>query len=137
MKIGNQTIETKPFIWVALIWSLVGFLAVLGFSEEPKVSALWYFASLSLALLNLFLLVKFLAVVLVLVSDQVSEKRPMYAIQATFWGFSKLTVLGVMIAVVFQAEKAPVMPLLLGMGSMVAIPLIGGFWWSQKGLSHA
>ncbi len=137
MKIGNHDIELKPFVWVAVLWSILGLLLVLGFTDEPKTAALWYSGSLSLALLNLFLLGKFLAVVLVLLSYQVSEKRSMYAIQAAFWGFSKLIVLGVMIALVFHAEKAPMIALLLGMGSMVAIPLIGGFWWSQKGLSHA
>lgn len=137
MKIGNQLVESKPFLWTTLIWSIVGLLAVLGFTEEPKTAAVWYCGMLTLSLMNLFLLVKFLAVVLVLVSDQVSEKRSMYLIQAAFFGFCKLVVLGTMIALIFKANHAPALPILLGMGAMVVIPLGGGFWWSQKGLSHA
>ena len=137
MKIGNQLVESKPFLITALVWAVVGLMIVLGFTAEPKSAALWYAGMLSLAFLNLFLLVKFLAVVLVLVSDQVSEKRPMYAIQAAFWGFSKLIALGTIVALIFRAENASILALLFGLGAMVAVPLIGGFWWSKKGLTHA
>jgi len=131
---GFPELEMKPFLIVLCIWSILGAGVSLFFSGA---GFLWYLAALSLALMNLFFLVKTIAVLVVLVSDHLAEKKLYLGIQALFWASMKLATLGAIILLIYKAQNAPKVPLMMGVGTTVIVPLFGGFLWSQKGLGHA
>lgn len=122
--------ELKPFVFVGLLW-LIG-----GIAYSP--SAIKWTAGLwILCLLDLFFTAKAISAVSVLMVEQSNQNKPARMVQAAFWGFLKVAALGVLIGSIYFGKSAPSESLVIGLGTLVIVPLVGGFWWSQKELKHA
>ncbi len=125
-----------PFLWVALFWCVLG-VVVLSFTQAQIQTALFWALGLWLfCLFDLVALAKTIAAAMNLMSDQVQEKT-IASIQTLFWGTIKLCSFGVLGWILFQAKAAPIGALVMGVGTMLVVPLVGGFWWSKKELNHA
>ena len=92
---------------------------------------LWFLSILDLAVLSKLGLVLFSLV------NAEGARRSALTIQAFFWGAFKIICLGLFVITLLKGQKIPVSGLSLGMGTLVVVPLLGGFLWSRKVLTDA
>ena len=128
----------KPFVLSALVWAVAGFAACKYLSEDAVVlqrNLIWLFGLWALCLLDLAALAKTVNGMLAIAaggSGPAAENRGAYVIHTFSWGLIKLVCLGIFALVMIKARPIPTAGLLLGMGTLVVVPLVGGFFWSQK-----
>lgn len=121
-----------PFIVVALAWAVVGSLISLR-SDAPDQSALkWMLGLWGLCIFDLVALAKTIAIVMTLMSSTAPEKQSALVIQALFWGVLKVGGLGLIGLALYFGDQAPGVSLALGLGTLIIVPLIGGYWSSRK-----
>lgn len=128
----------KPFYWTAGSWLIFGVLALVLIpgGMNSALAAKWFLGLWIVSLLDLFALERAVEAATGLMSEA-SENRGALVIRAFYWGAIKLACMGILGWIVIHASNAPVRALLLGLGTLVAVPLFGGFMWSQKELRHA
>jgi hypothetical protein len=136
IRLNHQSIDAAPFLIVALIWGVVS-VGVCGyFGSQGPLNGLglgllfWVFT-----LSNLIFLVKMIEVTMILMSDQLTEKRGFYQIQLLIWVNLKLISFGGLFFLIWKLKNQVILPALFGgVGTLITVPLIGGYWWSRKGL---
>ena len=96
----------------------------------------WIFVLWGFSILDLFAIASLFKAVYAL-STAEPEKRGAHVINASVWGMIKLACLGLFGFLLLRGHAIPTRELLLGIATMVVVPLVGGFWWSQKVLHHA
>ena len=131
--------EFFPFGLVSSLWLLLA-LAVCGYMsstpEEWKASFVGAFILWAICNLDLLVLKNLVSNVLNLIS-LTDGNRLRVSIRALFWGVLKLICLGLFIIVLLKGHKIPTQGLLLGVSTLVVIPLVGGFLWSQRIVPNA
>jgi hypothetical protein len=128
---GRMTrINYKPFIAAGFFWAILSVTTLFVFLAEPKAGLIPFFTLFVLVALDLFFLGKTVAVLSVLLSDQLAEKQPNQALKLVLWGMAKMAALGALMAVTWNAKNIPTLSLLLGIGSLIVIPVLGGLSWS-------
>lgn len=133
-------IPWRPFVWAALVWAVIGSAVVFGFSKEDPGPALpWFFWLASLATLGLTATAKLFAAVFPLLSGDPLDpkKRIECVIRASSWGTIKLVSWGLTATQLLYSRSIPVPALLLGLGTVIVIPLLGGASWHFDGLRNA
>jgi hypothetical protein len=131
IKMGNQQVDLRPFLWATLGWAALS-VGILSFrSSSPNAALRSFGIYFGLAATDLFFLVKTVAATLVLMSDQGAKNRTAYAIQAFVYGGLKVLCLGAIGFCLWKIESPTSGGILFGLGTLVAIPLGGGFIWSQ------
>lgn len=126
----------STFLMTAVVWLLFAH-AVLVFRQELSVSnELWLIAFWLFCLFDLFTLSKTVAATMNLMSDQVHINSA-HSGGALFWGALKICCLGSIGVVLFFAKSVSISIVLLGMSTMLVVPLAVGFCWSKKELEHA
>ncbi len=126
-----------PFAIAASVWGIFG-CAVAIFSGAPVISSLGWMGGLwLLSLVDLVALAQAISAVVALGSDVRPEHKPALYTQAMTWGAIKLACLGGFAIVLIAGKGAPAAALLLGLGTMIVVPLAGGFFWSREVLNHA
>ena len=135
------------FAAIALGWGIFGSALSMKFSSHPQSALAWMLVLWMLCVLDLIALAKTVAAATILMSDQFPEKKAAFMVQTLVWGTTKFAVLGFLGIVLWKAQAAPKIAVVLGVATLLVVPLIGGFWWSQvelkldpgldKGLSHA
>jgi hypothetical protein len=134
-KLDRQT--AKPFLLAAGAWLTVGVAVCGGFSGAKTGTALiWVGVLWVLCLLDLYALSRAVGAALALMSDDEENRGPL-VVRALYWGVVKLTCLGILGAALSYGRSIPVTALLMGIGTAVVVPLIGGYGWSQKVLRDA
>jgi hypothetical protein len=136
-----------PFAIAAGIWLLTGgFLSWYFGPQEWSVfySAAWFCVLWTLCVLDLITLSKAIQAAFRLIGQDpnysgevADQKRPALIVQAFYWGFIKLACLGTFTVILMRAQQIPSSSLLLGLGTLVVVPIFGGFWWSKRELHHA
>lgn len=129
------------FGYVAMAWlvgsSVVSFFLEAGQESGTPVLALAALVGFwALSVLDLVALTRFLSVIFKWMSPD-AEKRPLFLIQAMFWGLIKVVCLGLFFITLLKGQKIPMHGLLLGMGTLGVVPVVGGFIWSQRILQDA
>ncbi len=127
----------RTFFIAGLIWLLLSITIAFFSASELIRSLMWSVGLWLLCMLDLFSLAKAGAAVTHLIGGNLGDKRIPIAVQALFWGAIKLVCLGFIGWVLFNAQSAPEGALLMGLGTLVIVPLFGGFHWSQRELNHA
>jgi hypothetical protein len=121
-----------PFLTVACAWLVLSLAMCARF---PGVSTGYAFGSLALiwalCLLDLYSLSRAVGALLEL-STTSGENRGVLTIQAFYWGMIKLLCLGILGIVLFYGRSIPATSMLAGTGTLVVVPLVGGYRWSQK-----
>jgi hypothetical protein len=131
-EVSPQVVRPRPFYWAASGWLALS-LAVASLSvprEDVPRAAAWVVILFVVAAADLVSIARLVSAVFDLMSAT-AENRGARIIQASYWGILKLACLGIFTILVFKGQQVPVTSLLLGVGTMVCVPLIGGFLWSK------
>ena len=125
----------KPFAIAAVLWAVVGWAMCRHFSgaEELSKNLVWLFGLWALCLLDLLALGKTIQGMLAIAAG-VGENLSAYTVHTFSWGLIKLICLGIFALVMIKGNPIPTAGLLVGMGTLVVVPLVGGFLWSQRAL---
>jgi hypothetical protein len=132
--------ELLPFILTSIAWFTLWTVWCLTAGNTDSLSIFkWFLAIWALCVLDLLALSKVILTAVALMALSSSEadlaKRPALTVQTMFWGVMKLACLGVLGAVlVIKSGSVPRLSLMAGLGTLVAVPLFGGFWWSMTSL---
>lgn len=126
-----RPVAARQFLWAALFWLIAGGLAGFKFDIAAERFFYWkcFFLFGILCVLNLFFLGKTVASLLLFVSHSNSEKKQDQQDQIVplfVWGSLKFLSLGGIIVSLVMIENPPGWSLYLGVGTMVAVPVIGG-----------
>jgi hypothetical protein len=127
--------ELAPFAFAAIAWAVAAVL-LCWYWDGSVLAFRWMLGLWALCLLDLFAIAKTMAAVIA-VSADAAGNRPALLVQASTWGAIKLACLGLLGILLFRGQSIPSHALLLGLGTLVVVPLIGGLWWSQRALRHA
>ena len=134
IRMGATTVDLRPFLWAAIAWAAIG-AGILYFVSSDRGAALQSFTLYyGLAVTDLFFIVKTVAATLVLMSDQGAKNRTAYAIQAFIYGGLKFLCLGMIGFCLWKIPSRTSGGILFGLSALVAVPLLGGFLWSQQAL---
>lgn len=140
-----QLSTLRPFLYAALVWALcVATGAYFLEPTHPVRAVLWALGLWALCIFDLFALAKVVRGALRLAAGQNEagtadpvELRTALGLNTAFWGLIKLSCLGLFMGVLLKGVEIPTGSLLLGLSTLVVIPLLGGLIWSQRGLKHA
>ena len=129
-----------PFLVVGTLWLVLGLGLSIGFSDferfgsESLNSMKWMVGLWLLCLVDLFTAgVALQAAIQVLTGENLSAtERAAWIFRATIWGTLKLVCLAVLVVVLIRGQTAPKLALVLGLSTLVVVPLVAGIWWSRK-----
>ncbi len=139
MKLTERTETVKLFLPAAMGWLFVGLLLCLVFewgNEALLLNMGWMALFWALCLLDLYALISTVEAAIEVMA-QSGEKRSAQTIRAFYWGSVKLICLGIFGLILFSSHSIPETGLLAGIGTLMMVPLIGGYRWSKKVLTHA
>lgn len=115
------------FLGASLLWLVLSVAVCLVFSVSPK----WAIQLWAMSVVDLWALAKALSAVFGLVGViSSSQNRQKLVIQAFYWGTVKLACLGLFAVVLIKAKSIPSLSLVIGLGTMVTVPLLGGLIYS-------
>lgn len=120
----------KPFAAAGLFWAALSLATLFVFSAQPQSDIFYFFILFFLVGFDLFFLGKTVAVLSVLLSDQLAEKRMENFLFMALWGSGKMIALCAIVAVIWKMKHIPALPLFLGLGTLVVTPFLGGLGWS-------
>jgi hypothetical protein len=124
---------------VSIVWLILGEVLCWGFNSNVEQAFVAYKSVLGfwlLSVLDLTVLAKFLSSTGSLM-NATEETKSAHAVQALVWGLAKVVCLGLFVLVLLKGHEIPMHSLLLGMGTLVVVPLAGGYIWSQRVLQNA
>jgi hypothetical protein len=128
-----------PFGVVSLIWLILGEVLCTALNtniEQALFAKMSFLGFWLLSVLDLGILAKFLTSAGHLMNAG-EHTRSAHTVQALVWGAGKIVCLGLFVLVLLKEHEIPMQSLLLGMGTLVVVPLAGGFIWSQRILQDA
>jgi len=136
-ELNRQT--ATPFLVVAIAWLVMGEAVSAWFSAGKMGHSLsWTMVLWALCVLDLYALSRAVGAALAVMSDSdADENRGPLVVRALYWGVLKLTCLGILGLALSYGRSIPVAAMLMGIGTAVVVPLVGGYGWSQKVLRHA
>ena len=117
---------TAIFFGTGAAWLVAGSVASVGVGAGLP----WFLGIWVLSMADLAALAKVVQV-LIAASQAATENRKSHVIRAFTWGVVKLACFGLLIAVLVNAKAIPAVALLMGLATLVAVPLAGGFVWSR------
>lgn len=115
----------SPFFYVALGWLLLGVIFCLLPGRAEYLS--WLFGLWFLSVFDLFALAKAAQSAINLASGK--KDSGMSVSGFLIWGALKMICLGAIIGVLFFAKEVAGSVLVIGVGTLVVVPLFGGAWW--------
>lgn len=129
----SKSVDLRPFLGAVLVWTIIGGGATFAVSEPPS-RALGVFGIMGfLAVLDLFFILKTVAAVMLLMSDQGAKNRTGYAIQTMLYGSGKVMCLLLIGLGLWKVPKGMIAGTVLGVSTLVAVPLLGSVFWALAG----
>lgn len=131
--------DHAAFFQVGGLWLVIslGLLFSFGGASGGMSAAIrWFFLLFFLSMADLVALFEVLSGVLGLMAGE-TKNQMLPVIRTSSWGAIKLACIGILGMVLYHGKAAPVAAVLLGLGTLVVVPLIGGLWWYQRNLKHA
>lgn len=115
----------RQFYQLAVLWGILG-LAVSWVASSAGVleTALWFGAFWLLSIADFAAIAGVVRTVL---------SSPIDPIFAMAWGLAKLACLGLFGLLLFNAKTAPMASVILGVGTLVIVPLLSAAWWRVSG----
>jgi hypothetical protein len=122
----------RTFMLTAMAWAVIALgITLFGTPREDVSRALgWLGVFFGVSMADLYSIARLVGTVLELMATPPEKLLP-GLIQASYWGILKLACLGIFSVLVFKGHDIPVTALLSGVGTMVFVPLVGGYWWSK------
>ncbi len=136
MKTPDSQPEIPPFrsLWpfwlTALAWAVAGVGVNLWAGGPVGQAVFWQLATWLACLLDFAVTAQMLRGMLALRAG--SEDLGAAGTRTLAWGVAKLACLALIGVVLWAGQNAPTRALLLGMTTLVVVPLLGGLWWFQK-----
>jgi len=127
--------QLRPFLWTGLGWlglSLTG-LSALGAPEQRTVVLAWFVLFWLLAMLDLGTIA---GLVFSIVSWEESSDRLRVGIRVGSLAVLKIALLVIFGGILFLKHGIPQSSLLVGLGTLIVVPLFGGLLWSFQGKPH-
>lgn len=125
-----------PFFIVGFVWLAAGLGISLGTSgpEESTPAVLkWMIGLWLLCMLDIFTAgVALTAVFRIMRETLPVAEKSRWVFRAIFWGTLKFVSLAALVAVSMQGQAAPKTAVVLGLSTLVVVPLIAGYFWSKK-----
>jgi hypothetical protein len=127
----KQILQSLCFGGAFFAWGLLSAALSIYFApdtiREPLIGflILWVWCGI-----DLFVLGKTVARLMALVSSRTPAKNGKVSRGALFWGFLKLLWLGTAIPLMNHVKYLTLTPILLGFGTLVVVPILGG-WLSS------
>ena len=139
---GRASLDFSPRTLLPFLWTGLGWLAICLFfcarGLEPMRGLFWAAGIWLLCMADLLAMAQVVSQLLQLSgAGPQSTARGPRMMQIFFWGLIKLACLGLFGVILWAGRETPQRALLMGLGTLVVVPLVGGFWWSQRELSHA
>lgn len=132
--LGRKTLF--PFIvcglfWVALSTALCLYFS--GNSEESKRAVIWMLRLSFISMLDLLAIAKVFYYLFELQRDQEPGKRIFSVIRTSYWGALKIACIVICGTILVKGSHLPagipVVGLVLGISTLVIVPLLGGAVW--------
>ncbi len=140
MRRSKNTLKTEVRIFgsAGLIWLAIGLMICLGHEEisEVRRSQAWFVALAALSIVDFFVLRMLIQAVLRNFTASSDQKRE-FSRPIALWGIFKAVCLGLFLIVLLKGQKIPLLGLSLGVGTLGAVPLLGGVLWSYCELKRA
>lgn len=124
----------RPFGWVGLAWLALGLPLSYRLGHPGTLSLEWMVGLWALAMLDLIVLARLLVALGGWMSDSDANRKSAHVFQALFWAGAKVACLGIFLLTLMNARGAPTASLLLGMATLIVVPIFGGYGWSQNEL---
>lgn len=121
-----------PFLLVGVIWLVLGI--VIGFQINVLLAVRWFVILWGLTVLDLLFLAKALLLVLKFVGG--SNKQELLVIPIIFWAVLKFTFFCGLTIILLKVSGIPSFSLLMGLSTLVVIPLCGGMLWNYSWFRH-
>jgi hypothetical protein len=131
-----QSRSLLPFLWTGISWGVAAVIFVAA-SQQALSPVLWVLGLWSLSMLDLLAIAQVIRAAMGWSTLSRPETKAAWAVQTAVWGAIKLACLGAFGFVLLSAREVPSSALLIGMGTLLVVPLGGGLWWSHKELSYA
>ena len=128
-------LEVRHFGSASILW-LVASILVCQYWESPsdlRSAQLGCVTLWVVSVLDFFILRMLIHAVVQKVSAT-SNGKSSFPGKILFWGFFKTVCLGLFIIVLLKGQKIPLLGLLMGVGTLAAVPLVGGFFWCWREL---
>lgn len=126
--------QARPFLVTAVAWLLIAAVAE-AWAGRSVVILGWFFYLYALALVDLYALARLFQYGIGVMIQSI-EKRPALIVRAFTWGAVKLACLGIFGLTLLHGDRIPVSALLMGLGTLVVVPLFGGLLWSRIELNQ-
>jgi len=128
---GKRGVQ-KAFFTASIVWLMVGLPLILAIRDgEIRRNLFWFVAIWVWCNLDLIALGKTVARLMALVSSRTPAEKGRITREAIFWAFLKLVWLGSAVFLLGFLKELPLSPVFLGFGSLVVIPILGG-WLSVR-----
>ncbi len=124
--------QLKPFLWAGVAWLGLGLAGIWALSapESRASSIAWFTVFWILGMADLATIA---ALVFSMVTWQDSDDRARMGIRVAILGIAKITLLLIFGAILFLRHGIPQSSLLVGLATLIVVPLFGGLAWSFQG----
>jgi len=128
--------QLRPFFWAGLAWLGMG-LVVMGLISAPenRLALTGWFTLFWL--LGMADLATIAALVFSMVTWQDTDDKARMGIRVAILGIAKITLLLIFGAILFLRHGIPQSSLLVGLATLIVVPLLGGFAWSFQGKANS
>jgi len=124
--------QLRPFIGAGAIWLVLGLvgISVLSGPDARVPSLAWFFLFWLLGMADLATIA---ALVFSMVTWQDTGDKARMGIRVLFLGMAKVGLLLIFGAILFLRHGIPQSSLLVGLATLIVVPILGGFAWSFQG----
>ena len=129
--------KAKPFIWVSLVWLLIGTFFCLWPVNLGFLAIKWFLGLSFLCLFDFLSLSKTLQAMVELANKAHLVVRMRTVFSLVFWSVAKLICLGLFIVLLMKARSIHFTPLFLGVGTLLVVPWVGGLLWRRGEVKYA
>ncbi|MEN9723987.1 MAG: hypothetical protein RJB38_1973 [Pseudomonadota bacterium] len=121
--------ELRPFFWASFLWLLLGLVLAAGVFSSGNFfkEMVWFVVFWSLGVGDLATIA---ALVFAITSWGESSDRVKMGLRITILTGLKVTLLLIFGAILFLKHGIPQSSLLVGLGTLIVVPLLGGLFWT-------
>ncbi len=127
----------SPFFWTGVAWGALGLVACYVIERPAFMAAIWTLGFWIACMADLYAIARLVMALIRLSSADDSTAKAVWTGQAMIWSVAKIAMLGILGAMVFFGRSAPSVSVIVGLSTLVAVPLVGGIWWSHKETKYA
>lgn len=123
----------RPFAWITLLYGAAAGIATVMNATAGQASRelFWFLALFFGSVVNLFALSKAVGKVIEWMQYSGQNRSSGLLVEILFWGTLKFGCLILLGSLIWRSRSVPGMTLVLGLSTLVVVPLFGGYLWSR------